>query len=94
MQYTASSYAQPITTLFGFILQTRQSVHPPEGLFPVKAELHTHTDDVFTQKLFQPLFLGIERLLQRLHWLQQGRVQIYILYLTVTLLTLLIWNLR
>jgi len=94
MQYTASSYAQPITTLFGFILQTRQSVHPPEGLFPVKAELHTHTDDVFTQKLFQPLFLGIARLLQRLHWLQQGRVQIYILYLTITLLTLLIWNLR
>jgi len=94
MQYTASSYAQPITAMFGFILQTHRKIRAPEGLFPLAASLHTHTDDIFSQKLFQPLFRGIEWLLLRLHWLQQGRVQIYILYVAVTILSLLIWNLR
>ena len=94
MQYTASSYAQPITAMFGFFLQTHRKFHAPEGLFPANAGLHTHTDDVFFQSLFRPLFRGIERILLRLHWLQQGRVQIYVLYVAVTLLVLLIWNLR
>jgi len=94
MQYTASSYAQPITTMFGFFLQTHRKIHTPEGLFPAKASMHTHTDDVFLQGLFLPLFRGIERILLPLHRLQQGRVQIYILYVAVTILALLIWNLR
>jgi hydrogenase-4 component B len=93
MQYTASSYAQPLTAMFGFFLQTHRKVHAPEGLFPPEAGLHTHTDDVFSQRLFQPLFRGIERLLLLLHWLQQGHVQIYVLYVAVTILALLIWNL-
>jgi len=94
MQYTASSYAQPITTMFGFFLQTHRKVHAPEGLFPAESGLHTHTDDVFSQRLFEPLFRRIEQLFLRLHWLQQGRVQIYVLYVAVTILALLIWNLR
>jgi hydrogenase-4 component B len=94
MQYTASSYAQPLTSMFGFFLQTHRTLHAPDGLFPTEASLHTHTDDVFSQHLFQPLFSGIELLFLSLRWLQQGHVQIYILYVAVTLLTLLIWNLR
>ncbi|MBI5592129.1 MAG: hypothetical protein HY881_16820 [Deltaproteobacteria bacterium] len=94
MQYTASSYAQPITTMFGFFLQTHRKMHAPEGLFPADASLRTHTEDVFSRSLFRPLFRGLERILLQLHWLQQGRVQIYVLYVAVTLLALLIWNLR
>jgi hydrogenase-4 component B len=94
MQYTASSYAQPLTAMFGFFLQTNRKFQAPEGLFPSEAGLHTHTEDVYSQRLFRPLFRGIERLLLHLHWLQQGRVQIYVLYVAVTILALLIWNLR
>ena len=94
MQYTASSYAQPLTSLFGIFLQTRQQVNPPEDFFPVHASLHTDTRDIFFWNVYQPLFRGIERLLMWFHWMQQGRVQVYILYVAVTLLVLLIWNLR
>jgi hypothetical protein len=31
--------------------------------------------------------------LSRLRWLQHGRVQLYILYIAVTLLVLLVWKL-
>lgn len=94
MQYTASSFAQPLTNMFGFLLRTRRRLEAPDGFFPEHAALHTEADDFFQQNLFRPAFRCIERLLLRLHWLQQGRVQFYILYVAVTLLVLLVWNLR
>ena len=40
-----------------------------------------------------PLFRKVKSWLSRLRWLQQGKVQLYILYLALTLLVLLIWKL-
>jgi hydrogenase-4 component B len=94
MQYTASSFAQPLTKMFDFVLRTRRRFVSPEGFFPTQSSLHTQTDDVFRRSLFQPAFNGVAWLLLRLHWLQQGRVQLYILYVAATLLALLVWNLR
>ena len=47
MQYTASSFAQPLTQLFRLFLQPHDEIHPPQGLFPKRAALHTHTPDLF-----------------------------------------------
>jgi hydrogenase-4 component B len=94
MQYTASSFAQPLTTMFGFVLRTRRQFEAPDGFFPVHVALHTETDDLFQKNLFRPAFRGIEWFMLLFHWLQQGRVQLYILYVAVTLLVLLVWNLR
>lgn len=94
MQYTASSYAHPTTSMFGYVLQTHRNTCMPEGFFPTEASLCTHTSDIFSQRFFHPTFRGIEWLFLRLHWLQHGRVQIYILYVAVTLLSILIWNLK
>ncbi|MBF0495748.1 MAG: hypothetical protein HQK58_04120 [Deltaproteobacteria bacterium] len=93
MQYTASSFAQPLTNMFGVLLQTHRSLERPEGFFPTQAGLHTETGDIFRRNVYRPIFQSVERLLLWLHWLQQGRVQIYILYIAVTMLILLIWNL-
>ena len=35
MQYTASSYAQPVTGMFQTVLRTRCDLRAPQGLFPV-----------------------------------------------------------
>jgi hydrogenase-4 component B len=94
MQYTASSFAQPLTNMFGSLLRTRRRYEAPDGFFPVHAAFHSETDDLFQENLFRPALRGIERLLLWCHWLQQGRVQLYILYVAVTLLVLLVWNLR
>ncbi len=94
MQYTASSFAQPLTNMFSFFLRTRRRFEAPDGFFPGHAALHTETDDFFRQNLFRPVFRGIEGLSLWLHCLQQGRVQVYILYVAVTILVLLVWNLR
>jgi formate hydrogenlyase subunit 3/multisubunit Na+/H+ antiporter MnhD subunit len=94
MQYTASSFAQPLTRMFGTFLRPQIRSEEPDGLFPAYGSFKTETADFFRQNLYHPLFDGVARLASKLRWLQQGRVQLYIFYIALTLFTLLIWNLR
>jgi formate hydrogenlyase subunit 3/multisubunit Na+/H+ antiporter MnhD subunit len=93
MQYTASSYAAPLTGMFRVPLATRRRWTPLTALFPGKSEFSSHTPDVFSQGVFRPAFAGIGALLSRLRWLQHGRLQLYVLYVAATLLVLLVWKL-
>ncbi len=92
MQYTASSFAQPLTETFAILLQTRRVLSAPRGLFPQQAEFLTQTDDPYKTYIFQPMFHAIGRWLSSLRPLQQGKVQLYVLYIAVTLLVLLLWQ--
>jgi hydrogenase-4 component B len=94
MQYTASSFAQPLVDLFRLVLRTQRRQKPVEGLFPREARLETHTGDVFREGVFRPMFLGVGWAMARLKWLQHGRLQLYVLYIVLTLLVLLAWKLR
>jgi NADH:ubiquinone oxidoreductase subunit 5 (subunit L)/multisubunit Na+/H+ antiporter MnhA subunit len=93
MQYTASSFAQPIIHLFSVFLRTRESVVGPEGYFPGPASYATETPDVFREGLYRPVFEGAWKAAARLRWLQHGRIQLYVLYIALTLLFLLVWRL-
>jgi hypothetical protein len=93
MQYTASSFAQPITGLFSFFLRPRARASGPEGYFPAAAAYATETPDLFRERLYEPVFTGVLRLALRLRWLQHGRIQLYVLYIALTLLALLLWRL-
>lgn len=94
MQYTASSFAQPLVDLFRMVLRTRRRLTPPEGMLPTKpASLRTFTRDTFTHKLFRPAFDGATRTMERVRGIQHGRVQLYVLYVALTLVVLLVWRL-
>jgi hydrogenase-4 component B len=93
MQYSASSFAQPLTDTFDLVLQTRRVLVAPHGFFPKEASLATETPDPCQEYIFRPLFRAIGRDLLRLRPLQQGQVQLYILYIAATLLLLLLWQL-
>jgi NADH:ubiquinone oxidoreductase subunit 5 (subunit L)/multisubunit Na+/H+ antiporter MnhA subunit len=93
MQYTASSFARPLTQLFRLFLQPRDEIHPPRGLFPEHAALHTHAPDLFRRYVYEPLFLVVAWTASKLRWLQEGRIQIYVLYIALTIFVLLIWKL-
>ncbi len=93
MQYTASSFARPLTLLFRLLLQPQDEIDEPRGLFPEHAHLHTRTPDVFRRRLYDPIFGAVAWAAFRLRWLQQGRIQVYVLYIALTILALLIWKL-
>jgi NADH:ubiquinone oxidoreductase subunit 5 (subunit L)/multisubunit Na+/H+ antiporter MnhA subunit len=93
MQYTGSSYVQPLMHLFKPILGTRIKTSLPEGLFPAKAGLTTETPDFCHGNIYHPAFVKICWGLSKLRWLQHGNVQLYVLYIALTLMILFLWGL-
>ena len=94
IQYTASSFVQPFTTLFRWLLGSHRQLQRPEGIFPTKASFATETPDLTHEELYRPGFLKINWGISKLRWLQQGHVQLYVLYIAVTLIVLLAWKFR
>jgi len=94
MQYTASSFAQPLTRQFQALLRTRAEGRRVEGLLPAEASFHTATPDAWQEALYRPVLRELTRAVSKVRWLQQGKVQLYVLYLALTLLALLLWKLR
>ena len=94
MQYTASSFADPITRLFRPLLRTRKRFTPPSGLFPSSSSFSTETSDLSRDWLFEPMFGSIEKFLSRFRRIQHGRLNLYILCILLTLVALLLWKLR
>jgi len=93
MQYTASSFAQPLTGMFHGLLSTRKHGAPIGRLFPAESTFSTETPDVFSVRILRPGIKGVGALLSSLRWLQHGRLQLYVLYIAVALVALLIWRL-
>lgn len=94
MQYTGTSFSQPVANFFSLLLQGQERADRPTGFFPRVAFQSTHIPDLYLEKVYRPFFLWIENRLSRWRWIQHGRIQAYILYISVTLLVLLTWKLR
>ncbi len=94
MQYTASSFASPLLILFHLFLRSRIVLHPPTGLFPKNAGFESETPDLFGQYVFGPLFAAVAWVASKLRRFQHGRIQLYVLYIALTILVLLIWKLQ
>ncbi|HPK53421.1 MAG TPA: hypothetical protein PK114_03110, partial [Smithellaceae bacterium] len=94
MQYTASSFAQPVIELFQFFLRTKKHLVIPDTYFPSAANFASHTPDIGRELIYTPVFTGIKKLFLRMKIVQEGRIHIYVLYIVVTLLVLLFWNVR
>ncbi|MCE5278100.1 MAG: proton-conducting transporter membrane subunit [Planctomycetaceae bacterium] len=93
MQYTASSFAMPLVAMFRALLGTKDTIERPQGLLPQSASAQTRTEDPFMRRAFRPAFMAVGWLGGRLKWVQQGRNQLYVLYVALTVLVLLAWKL-
>jgi len=91
MQYTASSFAQPLTTQFHLFVRTREALVPPAGYFPTAASYASDSGDPWLRLLFAPTFRWFDRVISRLDVLQHGHIHLYVLYVAATLLALLVW---
>ncbi len=94
MQYTASSFAWPIIDMFRRLLRPRLHRQLPQGLFPTEAHIDSHTQDAALEYFYRPIFRAVASVAERMRWLQEGRNQLYVLYIVVVVLTLLLWKLR
>jgi len=89
MQYTASSFAEPMTRIFQPLLRSRVDRDlSAERAWPKAASWRSITPDRALAGLYEPMFQSVERALLRLRGLQQGRVSTYLLYIVLTVLVL------
>jgi len=51
----------------------------------------SHVEELFEQRIYRPSRFWILRLSRRIRGLQQGSLQVYLLYIFLTLLGLLLW---
>lgn len=93
MQYTASSFAQPLVRLFGVALRTRRLAATLRWPFPDTVEFHTETPDVFRSRVFAPAYAFMRWGAGKLRWIQHGNLQLYVLYIALTVIVLLVWKL-
>ena len=91
MQYTASSFAQPLVTQFRLLIANREAVVAPEGYFPAAASYASDSGDPFLRLLFVPTFRWFRGVASRLNVIQHGHIHIYVLYVAATLIALLAW---
>ncbi len=91
LQYTASSFAQLITSRFAWAL--RPEVHAPRitKLFPAAAHFHSHARDPVLDGLLVPAGRAALRVSARMRAWPQGQLQRYILYILAVLVPLLVW---
>jgi hydrogenase-4 component B len=92
MQYTSSSFAQMLVGLFGWVLRPR--THRPNhlGLFPQKSDFHSDVKDTLLDEAVLPAFRFGAWLVSWFRVLQQGSIQMYLLYIFIALLALLLWR--
>jgi hydrogenase-4 component B len=92
MQYTASSFAQILVSLFGWVLRPRTQRPKDLPLFPRTAQFHSEVPDAVLDEAVLPTIRSGAWLFSRFRVFQQGNVQIYLLYIFIALIALLLWR--
>jgi formate hydrogenlyase subunit 3/multisubunit Na+/H+ antiporter MnhD subunit len=80
MQYTASSFVRDYRKLAGPMLMFTKHVAEIEGTFPSKTQHETHAHDKTEEYLIDRPLRQIRYFLSRFSFLQNGKLQFYILY--------------
>ena len=90
MQYTASSFARGPVGYFRWALLPRLKGAPVAKLFPVAARFESHVLDTVLDRAVVPAFRAGAWIARQGRILQQGRIQLYLLYVVATLVALLL----
>lgn len=93
MAYTASSFAQILVGLYGWLLAPRSEGVVSDALFVPARSLHTAVPERVMAEVLTPLWAGFRRMLLPFRALQQGRIQQYVMYVLLTLCALVAMSL-
>jgi hydrogenase-4 component B len=91
MQYTASSFAAPLLSPLSRLMAPSTRRLRPKGIFPKAAAFRSHHLDPADRGVYDRIVRGAQSLAGTLKPLQHGQLQIYLLYILVTLVALLLW---
>ena len=91
MQYTASSIAQFLVELMAWPLQLKVDRPHLTTFFPSTATFKSHVPEVVLERAVMPIVHRLGRCLFWFRIVQQGSIQLYVLYIFATLVFLLLF---
>jgi hydrogenase-4 component B len=91
-RYTATSFAQIISGIFNFILNTQFHRKEVTGIFPEKVYFKSHVPDIFLDKTILPFFKFLDGMLSPIRKLQAGNLNLYLLYKLIAIVSLVIYG--
>jgi hypothetical protein len=95
MQYSAASFSMPIRRIFGFLFNIREDVKTtnPTGsvFFPKRLHYHLKIRDHFWGLLYKPVVDASIWISRKVGKLQQGQIQMYLIYSFITIIALLLF---
>lgn len=90
IQYSASSFVSPFTSILTPLFKKIFDVKKPKGLFPEDAHYSSEVEDVEEAYIINPILRFDEKFLSKFERLQDGNIQHYILYGLIFLIIMLI----
>ena len=93
MQYSATSFVDPIRAPFSSVLRARVVSNLPSGYFPTAAHYEDHVQDMAGERVLLPIWRRFLRLNSRMRVIQSGHMQLYLAYVLAALVGLLLWQL-
>jgi formate hydrogenlyase subunit 3/multisubunit Na+/H+ antiporter MnhD subunit len=91
LQYTASSFGEPLTRTFDAVLDAKKEETRPVGYFPARVSRATEVPDRVEARLYLPLFARLARRLAAVRRFQHGDLSKYLLQIAAALVILLLW---
>ncbi len=92
MQYSGTSFAQMLVSLFRWALCPRINKPDLSAIFPARTAFSTEVADTLLERLILPSFWKTRGTMMKLRLLQQGRIQIYLLYILAIVSFLFCWS--
>nr|WP_321499815.1 proton-conducting transporter membrane subunit [uncultured Dethiosulfovibrio sp.] len=93
MQYTGSSFSQPVLVAFSSFLRSHIGGSWPEGYFPGPSSFWTESTGVFQRYFYEPTFGTVMKVVQEIKKLHSGGTHLYVFYVFAALVVVLTWSL-
>ncbi len=90
IQYTGKSFSKPLGKILNFLLIENKHFEElkPSEIFPEKRNYYSHYHDFFERKLIDPIVARLNYSANYFSFIQNGRVQSYVLYGIVFILAI------
>jgi hydrogenase-4 component B len=96
MEYSATGFSKPIRMIFKALFRPRREVQREYDYSPYFAKtirFESHVEELFEKRFYRPLNRVVLRLSRRMRALQAGSIQAYLIYIFITLISLLLFAL-
>jgi len=91
MQYTGTSYAASMIDFYRPFVPVKTLYSGIRKIFPGQTTYHTEVIDVAETNMHEKIVRPLFKLLQMLHWIQHGHIQLYIGYIVLTIVVMLLF---